>query len=47
MTVLFKSCLAYECDLFTPLELSSFVAHGMAQCVASRWGLLGDLQLRG
>ena len=34
MTVLFKSCLAYDCNLFTPLEPSCFVAHGMTQCVA-------------
>ena len=46
MTVLFKSCLAYDCDLFTPLELSCFVAHEMTQCVASWWGLLRDSQLR-
>jgi len=47
MTVLFKSCLTYNCDLFTLLELSCFVAYGMAQCMASWWGLLGDSQLRG
>jgi len=30
MIDLFKSCLTYDCDLFTPMELPCFVAHGMA-----------------
>ena len=46
MTVLFKSCLVYDCDFLTPRELSCFVALEMTQYVAPWRGLLGDSQLR-
>jgi len=46
MTVLFKSCLNYDCDLFTPWELSRSVAFEMIQCVVAWRGLLGDSQLK-
>ena len=35
MTVLFKSCLVYDYDLFTPRELFCFVALEMIQCEVS------------
>ena len=46
MKVLFKPCLVYNCDFFTPRELSYFVALEMNQFMVPWWGLLGNSRLR-